>query len=203
MVASNPVEPPPSRPASLHVFRPSPSCRRCCWRCSSPCLHPPPAAPHRSRRSSCWARPTPCRCASIRRSSSANSKTYFLESPEVTASAPAATSSKSLVFERRRLLFGAITGSDIRDRYGNYFTFFWRALARPTSPCGWNTASKRLGSLIQAREVNYPDAKGSYITRFQINGDDYLEQGRVSAWRVLLIENHHTIVALGQSYLWR
>ncbi len=62
---------------------------------------------------------------------------------------------------------------------------------------------QKTGGLIQAREVSYPDAKGSHATRFQITGDDYREQGRVSAWRVLLIENHRTVVALSQSSLWR
>lgn len=132
-------------------------------------------------------------------------KTYFLETPQVQGISTGGNVEQSLVFERRRLLFGAITGADIRDRYGNYFTFFWRS-RRPT-PANLTVRleyrQQKLGSMIQAREVNYPGARGSYITRFSINGDDYLEQGRVSAWRVLLVENHQTIVALGQSYLWR
>ena len=62
---------------------------------------------------------------------------------------------------------------------------------------------QKLGGLIQAREIDYPAVKGSHVTRFSINGDDYREQGRVSAWRLLLIQDHRVIVALAQSYLWR
>ena len=159
--------------------------------------------PNRSRRSCCWARPTRCRWPSIRRSSSANTRPIFWKPHRCRASACGGNVEQSLVFERRHLLYGAITGSDIRDRYGNYFTFFWRARRPANLTVRLEYRQQKLGSMVQAREVDYPDAKGSYITRFSVNGDDYLEQGRVSAWRVLLIENHQTIVALGQSYLWR
>ncbi len=130
-------------------------------------------------------------------------KTYFLETPQVQGISMGGNVEQSLIFERRHLLFGAITGSDIRDRYGNYFTFFWRSQRPENLTIRLEYRQQKLGSMIQAREVNYPDAKGSFITRFAVNGDDYLEQGRVSAWRVVLVQDHRAIVALGQSYLWR
>ena len=131
-------------------------------------------------------------------------KTYFLESQEVTGiKTGGTTEEQSLAFERRRLLYGAITGSDTRDRYGNYYTFFWRSLRPADLTVRLEYRQQKLGGLVQAREVDYPAFKGSRVTRFAITGDDYREQGRVSAWRVLLIENHRAIVALGQSYLWR
>ena len=131
-------------------------------------------------------------------------KTYFLESPEVTGIRTGGTNEeRSLQFERERLLYGAITGSDTRDRYGNYYTFFWRALRPADLTLRFEYRQQKLGGLIQAREVDYPVAKGSHVTRINVTGDDYREQGRVSAWRVLLIENHRAVVALGQSYLWR
>jgi hypothetical protein len=54
-------------------------------------------------------------------------KTYFLEDQQVTGIPEGANEEQSIAYERKRLLYGAITGSDIRDRYGNYFTFYWRA----------------------------------------------------------------------------
>lgn len=131
-------------------------------------------------------------------------KTFFLESPLVTGQKNgAADNGESIAFERRHLLYGAVTPSDVRDRYGNYYTFFWRARRPANLTVRLEYRQQKLGGYVQAREVEYPGAKGSHVTRFQITGDDYVEQGRVSAWRVLLIENHQTIVALGQSYLWR
>lgn len=132
-------------------------------------------------------------------------KTYFLETPQVTGVKGAASSEgqESIFFERRHLLYGAITGADTRDRYGDYYTFFWRTRRPADLTVRLEYRQQKIGGMVQAREVDYPNAHGSHATRFAINGDDYLEQGRVSAWRVLLIENHRTIVALNQSYLWR
>jgi hypothetical protein len=130
-------------------------------------------------------------------------KTYFLESQEVTGIHEDVSEEQSIAFERKRLLYGAITGSDIRDRYGNYYTFFWRARRPADLTIRLEYRQQKTGAFVQAREVDYPGAKGSQVTRFAINGDDYREQGRVTAWRVLLIEQHQVIVALAQSYLWR
>ena len=129
---------------------------------------------------------------------------FFLESPEVTGTRGAATQNQeSIYFERQHLLYGAISGSDTRDRYGDYYTFFWRAAQRANLTVRLEYRQQKLGGMVQAREVNYPDVLGGHATRFTVNGDDYLEQGRVSAWRVLLIKDHQVIVALSQSYLWR
>ncbi len=132
-------------------------------------------------------------------------KTYFLESPQVTGvkGAGGSEGQESIAFERRHLLYGAITGSDTRDRYGNYYTFFWRAKHAADLTVRFEYRQEKTGGLVQAREVDYPATHGSHATRFNITGDDYQEQGRVSAWRVLLVENHRAIVALSQSYLWR
>jgi hypothetical protein len=131
-------------------------------------------------------------------------KTYFLESPELTGIKEDTTDEEqSIAFERKHLLYGAITGSDIRDRYGNYYTFFWRARRQADLTIRLEYRQQKTGAFVQAREVDYPGVKGSQVTRFAINGDDYQEQGRVTAWRVLLIEQHQVIVALAQSYLWR
>lgn len=113
------------------------------------------------------------------------------------------TEEATLAFERKRLLFGAITGNDVRNRYGDYFTFFWRTKRRADLTLRLEYRQQYLAAYVQAREVEYPNAHGAYQTSLSITGDDYLEQGQITAWRLLLIENHRTIVAFSQSYLWR
>jgi hypothetical protein len=60
---------------------------------------------------------------------------------------------------------------------------------------------EKLRAFVQAREVSYPNATGNNKTEFAIIGDDYFQDGRVTAWRCLLIENGK-IVAENRSYLW-
>ena len=53
-----------------------------------------------------------------------------------------------------------------------------------------------------AREKSYANVKGSTKTQFSVIGDDYLENGPITNWRVLLIVDGK-IVGLAQSYLWK
>jgi len=106
-----------------------------------------------------------------------------------------------LEFERSYRLHGAITNADKNQRYGNYFDFFWR-LKRPANvTVRLEYRQEKLRSFVQAREISYENAKGNMKTEFTVIGDDYLQDGRVTAWRCLLIENGK-IVAENRSYLW-
>lgn len=107
----------------------------------------------------------------------------------------------SINFERSYRLFGALTRYDQSQRMGNYFDFFWRAKRRAEITVRLEYRQERLRSFVQARELFYPNARGNHKTEFRVIGDDYLEEGRVSAWRCLLIEQGR-IVAQTRSYLW-
>ena len=107
----------------------------------------------------------------------------------------------SLGFERTYRMYGAITGADQRQRYGNYFDFFWRVKRPANVTVRLEYRQEKLRSFLQARELSYPNAKGNHKTEFAVIGDDYFNDGRVISWRCLLIENGH-IVAENRSYLW-
>ncbi|HMJ05575.1 MAG TPA: hypothetical protein VK474_04905 [Chthoniobacterales bacterium] len=99
-------------------------------------------------------------------------------------------------------LFGAVTELDKRRRSGHYFDFFWRAKRAAPVTVRLEYQQDLLRSLTQAREVNYPNGKGSHKTEFAVIGDDFINDGRIIAWRCLLIVNGR-IVAEDRSYLWR
>ena len=107
----------------------------------------------------------------------------------------------SLGFERTYRLYGAITAADKNQRYGNYFDFFWRAKRPANVTVRLEYRQDKLRSFLQAREISYANARGNYKTEFAIIGDDYFHDGRVTAWRCLLIENGQ-IVAENRSFLW-
>src|SRR4051812_34574972 len=107
----------------------------------------------------------------------------------------------SLGFERTYRMYGAITNADRNQRYGNYFDFFWRVKRPAHVTVRLEYRQEKLRSFVQAREVSYDYVKGTQKTEFAVIGDDYLNDGRVIAWRCLLIENNR-IVAENRSYLW-
>src|SRR5436853_1043763 len=107
----------------------------------------------------------------------------------------------SIRFERQYRLFGAVTRLDQRERMGNYFDFFWKARRSADLTVRLEYRQEKLHSHVQAQEISYSDARGSHKTEFKVVGDDYFDDGRVTAWRCLLIENG-TIVAETHSYMW-
>jgi len=106
-----------------------------------------------------------------------------------------------IVFERQYRLFGAVTGLDSRQRYGNYFDFFWRAKLASDVTVRLEYRQEKLHEHVQAQEITYRNVRGTHKTEFKVIGDDYFDDGRVIAWRCLLIANGR-IVAENRSFLW-
>jgi hypothetical protein len=111
------------------------------------------------------------------------------------------TVDQMVAFERERVNYGAVTAVDRLQVRGNYFNFFWRSRQAGPVTVRFEYRQANLGSYVQAREVDYDRPRGTVETKFQVIGDDYLQDGRVIAWRALLI-SEGKIVGLTQSYLW-
>jgi hypothetical protein len=107
-----------------------------------------------------------------------------------------------IVFERQYRLFGAVTGLDQRQRFGDYFDFFWRAKRPADVTVRLEYRQEKLHDFVQAQEISYQNVRGTHKTEFKVIGDDYFDDGRVIAWRCLLIENGR-IVAENRSFMWK
>jgi hypothetical protein len=114
----------------------------------------------------------------------------------------AQTESEPVTFERMRRSWGAVDSLEVSKRHGNYFTIFWRTSKESDVTLRLEYRQAGLGNYVMAQERFYPAARGSRRSTFQVVGDDFLENGRVSAWRILLVVDGR-IVALRQSYMWR
>jgi hypothetical protein len=112
------------------------------------------------------------------------------------------TKSEPVLFERSRRSWGAVDGMQIAQRYGNYYTVFWRTSTRSDVTLRLEYRQAGLANHVMAQERYYPDSIGSHRSTFEVTGDDFLENGRVTSWRVLLIVDGR-IVGLSQSYMWR
>jgi hypothetical protein len=106
-----------------------------------------------------------------------------------------------IAFERQYRLFGAVTRLDQQQRFGDYFDFFWRAKRPADVTVRLEYRQEKLHDHVQAQEISYRNVHGTHKTEFKVIGDDYLDDGRVIAWRCLLIENGR-IVAENRSYMW-
>jgi hypothetical protein len=106
-----------------------------------------------------------------------------------------------ITFERQYRLFGAVTLLDARQRCGDYFDFFWRSKRSADVTVRLEYRQAKLHEHVQAQEVSYRNVRGTRKTEFKVIGDDYFDDGRVIAWRCLLVENGR-IVAENRSYMW-
>ncbi|HVE16297.1 MAG TPA: hypothetical protein VNB29_06145 [Chthoniobacterales bacterium] len=113
-----------------------------------------------------------------------------------------ATQSEAMRFFRYRMNFGVVTPRDYDEVTGNYFTFFWWAHQRADVTVRLEYRQAGLGDYVMAQELYYPNASGSYKSDFRVTGDEYLEHGRVTEWRVLLIVDGR-IAAFRQSFMWK
>ena len=112
------------------------------------------------------------------------------------------TTDEMVTFERQRVSYGAVTSSiDRMELRGHYYNFFWRTKQTGPLTVRFEYRQANLGSYVQAKEIAYDKPKGTVETNFQVIGDDYIQDGRVIAWRALLIADHK-IVGFTQSYLW-
>lgn len=123
--------------------------------------------------------------------------TKFLNDPRFQPTTDDAT----ILFERQRVNFGAIMGADYIERRGYYFNVWWKAKRDADITVRLEYRQENLGAHVQAKELHFPHAKGSHETKFTIIGDEYQENGKLTAWRLLLIENGRA-VGLHQSFLW-
>ena len=108
---------------------------------------------------------------------------------------------ESIGFERAYRLHGAVTKLDQSQRFGHYFDFWWRAKHEANTTVRLEYRQEGLRSFTQAKEISYAHARGTMHTQFRVIGDEFLDDGKIIAWRCLLISEGR-IVAEDRSYMW-
>lgn len=123
---------------------------------------------------------------------------YFHLNPEI----PLATEERALQMERDYHLYGAVTRAQQMERAGHYYTIFWKAEDR-TEPLLVRFEYRQANSGLVSKTVEVPvdRIRRNNLTRFEVTGDAYRDEGRVTAWRVSLVRGGE-ILASQASYLW-
>lgn len=115
---------------------------------------------------------------------------------------PVNTVDAAVQFERDYLLHGAVTKAEVTDRFGHYYTIFWKVDDR-TQPVTvrFEYRQANTGLVAKAVEQEVTDVGRSNSSKFQVSGDEYNTAGRVTAWKVTLLRGQEEL-ASQQSYLW-
>ena len=125
--------------------------------------------------------------------------TFFYDTRDSSSTRP--VFNQMMQFERQRVAFGAVSAYDRQERFGHYFNVWWRSEKPADVTVRLEYRQQNLGSHVQAKELFYPAAEGTIQTKFTVIGDEYADEGKVTAYRLLLIHNNR-VVGLRQSFLW-
>ncbi len=108
----------------------------------------------------------------------------------------------SIPFERQHYLYGAVSQKEMAERYGNYYTVFWKADDR-SQPVKVRLEYRQslTGLVVKSTEQVVTDIRKNNITQFAVIGDDYVKGGPVSCWKASLVRGKE-ILAESRSYLW-
>lgn len=103
--------------------------------------------------------------------------------------------------EINKRVHGAVTQRDRDARRGDYFTVSWNRLSgeRPVRIV-FEYRQATGGSRVKKIDQKLPEAI-SGMTEFQIIGNDFQKNGRVTSWRMTLYEGSQKM-ATEKSYLW-
>ncbi len=118
------------------------------------------------------------------------------------AGVPAVTQVQAVNFEREHYLYGAVTAEEIRNRFGHYYTIFWKLDDR-TGPVTVRFDYRMANSALKSfsKEIVVDDIRRSNITKFEVNGEEYQKNGRVTMWKVSVLRGKEELVSQ-QSFLW-
>jgi hypothetical protein len=115
---------------------------------------------------------------------------------------PVISKDPAITFERDRRLYGAVTKEEILARGGHYYTVHWQADDR-TQPVTVRFEYRQANTGLTSRTVEevVTDLRRTNVSEFQVTGDSYNSNGRVTAWRVSLRRGKEEL-ASQESFLW-
>jgi hypothetical protein len=105
-------------------------------------------------------------------------------------------------FERQHYLYGAVTKAEVMNRGGHYYTIDWKVDDRSlpvTVRFEYRQANNGLATKVLEENIN--EVGRWNTTKFQVTGDEYNTNGRVTSWRVTLMRGKEELVSKA-SYLW-
>ncbi|HYF37942.1 MAG TPA: hypothetical protein VD994_21750 [Prosthecobacter sp.] len=115
---------------------------------------------------------------------------------------PVVSKDPAIEFQRDYRLYGAVTKAEIMARGGHYYTVHWQAddRSQPVT-VRFEYRQANTGLTTQSVEEEVTDVRRSNTSKFQVTGDSYNSNGRVTAWRVSLRRGKEEL-ASQESFLW-
>ena len=111
------------------------------------------------------------------------------------------TEDEMISFEASRYTHGVYVSEEVRERFGNYFTIFWKTKTRQPATIRLEFRTGNTGSTLHQKETVVAHPKHRNVTKFQVTGSEYESLGKVTQWKASVVENG-LVVAEYKSFLW-
>lgn len=138
-------------------------------------------------------------CSSLPESSASIARVKYYH---LVADKPFVVNDQAIMAERAYHLHGAITKAETLSRSGNYYTVFWRARHEGKLKVVFEYRQAKAGLKPRVKEVLIEKPEGSGVAKFEVIGDEYAQDGRVTAWRVSIVDEGGQELDFESSYLW-
>ena len=112
------------------------------------------------------------------------------------------TENDMIDFEQQRYEFGAVEYSESVERFGNYYTIFWKTESKEPVTVRLDYRQGSTGATVHSKEIAVSKPGRSNTTKFKIVGDEYQTKGKETQWKASIIQGG-TTVAEYKSYLWQ
>lgn len=108
----------------------------------------------------------------------------------------------SIRFERSHYLYGAVSHAEQMERAGQYYHVFWKVTDRSQpATVRFEYRQRETGLKVKTKEVEISDVRRSNVTDFQVTGEEFRQDGPVTAWRASIVRGKDQLVDY-QSFLW-
>ena len=108
----------------------------------------------------------------------------------------------SVAFERNYHLHGAVSNAERLARDGHYYAVMWKVTDRNQPvQVRLEYRQQNTGTALKTLEQEVTKVGRSNVTRFEVNGGEYVNGGAVTSWRATLVRGKE-VLAEAKSYLW-
>lgn len=113
------------------------------------------------------------------------------------------TDDRMIAFEQVHHYHGAITAEDFVNKFGHYFSIFWKTTAKGSDvTVKLEYTQANTGATIHVKEVAVANPKSRNTTKIEVIGEEYAKNGPVTSWNASIISGGQAIAEF-PSFLWK
>jgi hypothetical protein len=118
------------------------------------------------------------------------------------ADKPFVVNDPAIMAERAYHLHGAVTKAETLARGGHYYSVFWKARHPGPLSLRFEYRQANTGLKSRVKEIQVAQPRRSQVSKFEVIGEEHATHGRVTSWKISIVDAAGRELAAERSYLW-